>query len=119
MSPAKPGLMGFQSVSCDGESAKKKERKRRIEEKILDWAQRFQICRRWVMVWLAPIILECPMASFQSEIANVSLHNHGNSALVLVTTRLRYVAGRKWGTRKYMNIRLLKGGTAIEDALEA
>jgi hypothetical protein len=23
-------------------------RKRRIEEKILDWAQRFQICRRWV-----------------------------------------------------------------------
>ena len=43
----------------------------------------------------------------------------GNSALMLVTARLRYVAGRKWGTRKYMNIRLLKGGTAIEDALEA
>jgi hypothetical protein len=33
--------------------------------------------------------------------------------------RLRYVAGRKWGTRKYMNTRLLKGGTAIEEALEA
>jgi putative transposase len=43
----------------------------------------------------------------------------GNSALMLVTAPLRYVAGRKWGTRKYMNIRLLKGGTAIEDALEA
>jgi putative transposase len=43
----------------------------------------------------------------------------GNSALMLVTARRRYVAGRKWGTRKYMNIRLLKGGTAIEDALEA
>ena len=43
----------------------------------------------------------------------------GNSALMLVTARLRYVAGRKWGTRKYMNIRLLKGGTAIEEALEA
>ncbi len=43
----------------------------------------------------------------------------GNSALMLVTARLRYVAGRKWGTRKYMNIQLLKGGTAIEDALEA
>ncbi len=43
----------------------------------------------------------------------------GNSALMLVTARLRYVAGRKWGTRKYMNIQLLKGGTTIEDALEA
>lgn len=43
----------------------------------------------------------------------------GNSALMLVTARLRYVAGKKWGTRKYMNIGLLKGGTAIEEALEA
>jgi putative transposase len=43
----------------------------------------------------------------------------GNSALMLVTARLRYVAGRKWGTRKYMNIQLLKGGAAIEDAIEA
>jgi transposase-like protein len=38
----------------------------------------------------------------------------GNSALMLVTARLRYVAGRKWGIRKYMNMRLLTGGTVIE-----
>jgi putative transposase len=43
----------------------------------------------------------------------------GNSALMLVTARLRYVAGRKWGTRKYMNMQLLTGGTAIEEALQA
>jgi hypothetical protein len=43
----------------------------------------------------------------------------GNSALMLVTVRPRYVAGKKRGTRKHMNIRLLKGGTAIEEGLEA
>ena len=43
----------------------------------------------------------------------------GNSAPMLVTARLRYVAGRKWGTRKYMNIQLLTGGRTIEEALQA
>jgi len=43
----------------------------------------------------------------------------GNSALMLVTARLRYVAGRKWGTRKYMNMALLTGGALVEEALQA
>ena len=32
----------------------------------------------------------------------------GNSALMLVCARLRYVAGTKWGLRRYMNMDLLK-----------
>jgi putative transposase len=43
----------------------------------------------------------------------------GNSALMLVTARLRYVAGRKWGTRKYMNMNLLIGGETVYQELEA
>jgi transposase-like protein len=43
----------------------------------------------------------------------------GNSALMLVTARLRYVAGRRWGTRKYMNMNLLIGGDAVYEQLEA
>jgi putative transposase len=43
----------------------------------------------------------------------------GNSALMLVTARLRYVASKKWGTRKYMNMDLLRGGDLAEEALEA
>jgi transposase-like protein len=43
----------------------------------------------------------------------------GNSALMLVTARLRYVSGRKCGTRKYMNMQLLRGGETIQEALEA
>jgi transposase-like protein len=42
-----------------------------------------------------------------------------NSALMLVTVLLRYVAGRKWGTRKYMNMQLLRGGATIQEAREA
>lgn len=34
----------------------------------------------------------------------------GNSALMLVTARLRYVAGREWGQKRYMNMDLLLGG---------
>ncbi len=44
----------------------------------------------------------------------------GNSALMLVTARLRYVASRRWGTKKYMNINLLtEGGPFDDQALEA
>ena len=43
----------------------------------------------------------------------------GNSALMLVTARLRYVASKKWGTRKYMNMDLLRGGDLVEETLEA
>jgi transposase-like protein len=32
----------------------------------------------------------------------------GNSALMLVAARLRHVSGTSWGTRKYMNMELLK-----------
>lgn len=28
----------------------------------------------------------------------------GRSALMLVTGRLRYIAGREWGTRRYMDM---------------
>lgn len=43
----------------------------------------------------------------------------GNSALMLVTARLRYVAGREWGQKRYMNMRLLIGcevGIEVTDA---
>ena len=38
----------------------------------------------------------------------------GNSALMLVCARLRYVAGTQWGNKKYMNMKHLEA--ALEDA---
>jgi transposase-like protein len=32
----------------------------------------------------------------------------GESALMLVAARLRYVAGTSWGSRRYLNMELLK-----------
>jgi len=43
----------------------------------------------------------------------------GNSALMLVTSRLRYIAGRQWGTRCYMNMDLLFKGEIGYQIIEA
>jgi transposase-like protein len=43
----------------------------------------------------------------------------GNSALMLVTARLRYVSTREWGTKRYMNMELLLGGEIGYQVLEA
>ena len=43
----------------------------------------------------------------------------GNSALILVTSRLRYIAGRQWGTRCYMNMDLLFKGEIGYQIIEA
>ena len=33
----------------------------------------------------------------------------GNSALMLVTTRLKYVTESEWGSRRYLDVTLLEG----------
>jgi len=43
----------------------------------------------------------------------------GNSALMLVTARLRYVSTREWGTKRYMNMSLLLGGEIGYQILDA
>ena len=40
----------------------------------------------------------------------------GESALMLVSARLRYLAAKKWGMKRYMNIDLLRGWSAKEVA---
>jgi len=43
----------------------------------------------------------------------------GNSALMLVTARLRYVAGREWGQKRYINMQLLIGSEGGIEVIEA
>ena len=43
----------------------------------------------------------------------------GESALMLVAARLRYVSGTQWGLRRYLNMSLLRVGEPVEKAAEA
>jgi len=52
--------------------------------------------------------LERLMREIRRRTRVVGAFPDGNSALMLVCARLRYVAGTKWGLRRYMNMELLK-----------
>jgi len=43
----------------------------------------------------------------------VGVFPDGNSALMLVCARLRYVAGSKWGLKRYMNMDLLSSSKEV------
>ena len=47
----------------------------------------------------------------------VGIFPDGNSALMLVCTRLRHVAGTQWGNKKYINMKYSE--TALDDAFIA
>ena len=52
--------------------------------------------------------LEAIMREIRRHSRVVGCFPDGNSALMLAAARLRYVAGTKWGTRRYMNMDRLK-----------
>jgi len=53
--------------------------------------------------------LERIMREIKRRTRVVGVFPDGNSALMLVCARLRYVAGTKWGLKRYMNMDLLTG----------
>jgi len=64
-----------------------------------------------------------PMERIMREIRRrthvVGTFPDGTSALMLVTARLRYVAGREWGQKRYMNMQLLIGSEVGIEGIEA
>ena len=61
-----------------------------------------------------------PMERIMREIRRrtnvVGTFPDGQSALMLVSARLRYISGKSWGTRRYLNMDLLKGWDLPSDA---
>lgn len=61
-----------------------------------------------------------PMERIMREIRRrtnvVGTFPDGQSALMLVSARLRYIGGKWWGTRRYLNMDLLKGWDLTSDA---
>jgi transposase-like protein len=52
--------------------------------------------------------LERIMKEIRRRTRVVGAFPDGNSALMLVAARLRHISGTKWGTRRYLNMALLK-----------
>jgi len=63
--------------------------------------------------------MERVMREIRRRTRGVGNFPDGNSALMLVPARLRYIAGREWGTKRYMNMDLLIGGEIGYQVLEA
>jgi len=57
--------------------------------------------------------LERIMREIKRRTRVVGVFPDGNSALMLVCARLRYVAGTKWGLKRYMNMDLLSGSKEV------
>lgn len=57
--------------------------------------------------------LERIMREIKRRTRVVGVFPDGNSALMLVCARLRYVAGTKWGLKRYMNMDLLTGSKGV------
>ena len=52
--------------------------------------------------------LERIMREIRRRTRVVGVFPDGNSALMLVTARLRHIAGTKWGTRRYLSMEALE-----------
>jgi len=57
--------------------------------------------------------LERILREVRRRIRVVGAFPDGNSALMLVAARLRYIAGTRWGTKKYLNMERLKKSEEI------
>jgi transposase-like protein len=57
--------------------------------------------------------LERIMREIKRRTRVVGVFPDGNSALMLVCARLRYVAGSKWGLKRYMNMELLSNSKEV------
>ena len=66
--------------------------------------------RNWLLSVVEGVVSSA--GSFASRV--VGTFPDGNSALMLVCARLRYVAGTQWGSKKYMNMKHLEA--ALDDA---
>ena len=53
--------------------------------------------------------LERIMREIRRRTRVVGAFPDGNAAVLLVAARLRYIAGSRWGTKMYMNVRRVNG----------
>lgn len=87
---------------------KLKEAEKKVSESIDETLTYYNLLgKHWMKIRINNTIerLNCEI---RRRTCAVGTFPDGNSALMLVCTRLRYVAGTQWGNKKYMNMMYLE-----------
>tara|TARA_Y100000034_G_C6807733_1_gene362819 strand:+ start:489 stop:872 length:384 start_codon:yes stop_codon:yes gene_type:complete len=81
---------------------------KKVEDSILETLTYYQFPKSHQLRIRTNNPLERIMREIRRRTRVVGAFPDGNSALMLCAARLRHIAGTKWGTRKYLNMDLLK-----------
>ena len=90
------------------QAMKLKEAAKKIQESILETLSYYDFPREHRIRIRTNNALERIMKEIRRRTRVVGAFPDGHSALMLCAARLRHIAGTKWGTKRYLNIDLLK-----------
>jgi putative transposase len=104
----KAALEKAESVFAKLEAMKLKEAAKKIQESIIETLSYYDFPREHRIRIRTNNALERIMKEIRRRTRVVGAFPDGNSALMLCAARLRHIAGTQWGSKRYLNIDLLK-----------
>jgi transposase-like protein len=97
-----------ESVYVKLTAMKLKEAAKKVQESIIETLSYYDFPREHRIRIRTNNALERIMKEIRRRTRVVGAFPDGHSALMLCAARLRHIAGTKWGTKRYLNIDLLK-----------
>jgi transposase-like protein len=97
-----------EAVFAKLEAMKLKEAAKKIQDSIMETLSYYDFPREHRIRIRTNNALERIMKEIRRRTRVVGAFPDGHSALMLCAARLRHIAGTKWGTKRYLNIDLLK-----------
>jgi len=104
----KAAMEKAESVATKLEAMKLKEAAKKIKDSIAETLSYYDFPREHRIRIRTNNALERIMKEIRRRTRVVGAFPDGNSALMLCAARLRHIAGTQWGTKRYLNIDLLR-----------
>lgn len=104
----KAALEKAESVFAKLEAMKLKEAAKKVQESIAETLSYYDFPREHRIRIRTNNALERIMKEIRRRTRVVGAFPDGHSALMLCAARLRHIAGTQWGTKRYLNIDLLR-----------
>jgi transposase-like protein len=115
----KAAMEKAEAVSSKLEALKLKEAARKIRESIIETLTYYDFPHEHRIRIRTNNALERIMKEIRRRTKVVGAFPDGHSALMLCAARLRHVAGTKWGSKRYLNMDLLKEQELTQELAEA